>query len=147
MIIAEPLRIGDILRCNTSINHSNPLIAVPQLGHIYTVRGWEDHFEGYGVYLEEITNPQVEQKFLNETIFYEPFLLWWQFEVIRQNPCYGDLRDGGTYQGFNHRSFCLFHEILAQIQRPQQTSESQKSRKRQKICSFENVLTRLVLID
>lgn len=113
MIIAEPLRIGDILRCTTSIIHPNPLISVPQLGHIYTVRGWEDHFEGYGVYLEEITNPQVEQKFLNETIFYEPFFLWWQFEVVRQNPFYGDIRDGA--RGPDYFSMCLnlsFKDLL-----------------------------------
>ena len=113
MIIQEPYRIGDIVRCVKYIPHNNPEISVPKLGAVYTVRGWEDHFEGFGIYLEEIENPRSEQRFFNEMISFEPYFFWWQFEVIRQNPWLGDLRDGA--RGPDYFSMCLnmnFKELI-----------------------------------
>ena len=35
----------------------NPLHTMPVKGSVYTIRGWEDLFEGAGVLLVEIVNP------------------------------------------------------------------------------------------
>jgi len=93
MTPVEPLRIGDIVRCvcNTPGNNNN--FISPEVGHLYTVRGWDIHFEGFGIYLEEIQNEPNRQHPYSQALKIEPFFYWWQFEVIRRFP-FEDLRDG-----------------------------------------------------
>ena len=93
MKIAEPLRVGDIVRCIKSFPHRDPRITVPEIGQLYTIRGWDPHFEGSGVYLEEIQNYPSKDHPYSRALRIEPFFYWWQFEVIRRFPFEG-LRDG-----------------------------------------------------
>ena len=93
MKIAEPLRVGDIVRCIKSFPHRDPRITVPEIGQLYTIRGWDPHFEGSGVYLEEIQNYPNKDHPYSRALRIEPFFYWWQFEVIRRFPFEG-LRDG-----------------------------------------------------
>lgn len=48
-----------------------PSISSPQLGQVYTVRGWNEHMEGMAILLEEILNPKNATDFVFQEVYLE----------------------------------------------------------------------------